>query len=110
MSKKLAPSIEIPGFRIDAAAQSSSVVMDPTRFVDLFKEKNADEEIVRLIDSNKRFIAGIPDHERYLGRLASEGWRAAMAKLPEGWTSDRTLDGVLALAAYAPTGQGWKGL
>jgi signal transduction histidine kinase len=107
VSTTLAPYVEVPVFRNGSEAYSISVVMDPARFLALFKEKVADGELVALVDRNKRFIARIPDHDRHLGQLAGEGWRAAMAKSPEGWTDSRTLEGTYALTAYAPTDQGW---
>ncbi len=107
VSKKLTPYVEVPVVRNEAAAYSISIVMDPARFLSLFKEKTSNGELVALVDRNKRFIARIPDHDLYLGRLGSEGWRADMAKSPEGWSEGRTLEGTLALTAYAPTSDGW---
>ena len=94
-------------FRNGSETYSITVVMDPARFLALFKEKSADGELVALVDRNKRFIARIPDQERYLGQMAGVGWRAAMAKSPKGWTDSRTLEGTFAVTAYAPTKQGW---
>ena len=107
VSKKLMTYVEVPVFRNGAEAYSIAVVMDPARFLGLFKEKIADGELVALLDRKKRFIARIPRHEFYLGRLASVGWRAAMAKSPEGWTDNQTWEGAVALRAYAPTSDGW---
>ena len=97
VSKKLMTYVEVPVFRNGAEAYSIAVVMDPARFLGLFKEKIADGELVALLDRKKRFIARIPRHEFYLGRLASVGWRAAMAKSPEGWTDNQTWEGSVAL-------------
>ncbi len=107
VSKKLAPYVEVPVFRNGAPAYSIAVVMNPARFLRLFKEKTSGGELIALVDRNKRFIARIPDHDGHLGRLASEDWRGAMAKSPEGRTDSRTLEGTFGLMAYAPTADGW---
>ena len=107
ISKRLNPYVEVPAFRGGAAHYSLAVAMPPERFLALMQSKTSAGEVVGLVDRNRRFIARIPDHERRLGRPASDDWRSAMAGSAEGWFEGMTLEGALTLTAYAPTSHGW---
>ena len=99
--------VEVPVFRGDTPAYSLSIAMPPSRFHSLIADKFTHGEVVGIVDAKKIFVARIPDHEARVGTLASEGWRAAMAESPEGWTENKTVEGNWSLTAYTPTAYGW---
>jgi signal transduction histidine kinase/CheY-like chemotaxis protein len=99
--------VEVPVFRDDALAYSLSIALSPDRFIALIADRFAANEVVAILDRNRKFVARIPDHESRVGTLASEGWRAAIDRSPEGWTENRTLEGDWSLTGYAPTAHGW---
>ena len=67
--------------------------MDSSAFKALLDERNLPEGwLAGLIDRNGNFIARSRDHERTVGRPASEGFRAAARRSSEGWNTTMTLE------------------
>jgi signal transduction histidine kinase/ActR/RegA family two-component response regulator len=99
--------VEVPVFRDGAPAYSISIALSPDRFVALIANRFTAKEVVAILDRNRKFVARIPDHDARVGTLASEGWRAAIDRSPEGWTENKTLEGDWSLTGYAPTSHGW---
>ena len=106
-SRRWTPFAEVPVYREGAALYSLSVAFPPERFLALIKSRFTRNEVVAILDRNRRFVARIPDHETRLGSMASEGWRAAIDRSAEGWTENKTVEGNWSLTGYAPTKHGW---
>ena len=100
-------SWKFPSSRSGNPACSISVKIPPSRFLALLRQKISNEEIVGLLDRNKRFIARIPDQDVRFGQLASEGWRRAIDRNPDGLVEVVSLEGDNNLTAYAQTANGW---
>ena len=99
--------VQIPVFRDGAPLYSLSIVLAPDRFLALMQNHFTRGEIVAVLDRNKKFVTRIPDHEARVGTRASDGWRAAMARQPEGWTDNKNLEGEWSVTGYAQTSHGW---
>ncbi len=84
-----------------------SISIPPERFQALIERKFSNGEIVGVIDRDQKFVARIPDIAKRLGTLASDGWRGAIARSPEGWAENRVLEGDWSITGYAPTQNGW---
>ncbi|WP_291864819.1 ATP-binding protein [Bradyrhizobium sp.] len=106
-SQRWTPFAEVPVYRDGAPLYSLSVTFPPERFLALIKTRFTRNEVVAIIDRNRRFVARIPDHETRLGSMASEGWRAAIDRSAEGWTENKTVEGDWSLTGYAATTHGW---
>ena len=107
MSGRLGATIEFPVSRSDGVRYLLTMGLSPDRFLALLLGKFDASTVVAIVDRQHKFMARVPDHESRLGHLASEGWRAAMAKTAEGFTETPTLEGKMSLMAYAPTRDGW---
>lgn len=107
VSKRLRAMAEIPVFKGDKPHYVISISLVPDRFLALFKDKYTQGEVVGILDRNRKFVARVPSHNTRVGTLASEGWRAAIDKAPEGIVDNKTLEGDLSITAYAATGNGW---
>jgi|RhiMethySRZTD1v2_1073278.scaffolds.fasta_scaffold92095_3 signal transduction histidine kinase/CheY-like chemotaxis protein len=99
--------VRVPVFEHGVASYSIAVSLIPERFLQLIENKFTQEELLGILDRRGNFVARIPDHAERVGTPASEGWRRAIASTPLGWTENRTLEGELAITAYAPTANGW---
>jgi signal transduction histidine kinase len=108
ISKKLAITITTPIFLENHQNYILSISIPPERFQELIGTKFVNGEIVGIIDNNRKFVARVPDFKNRLGTLASEGWRAAIAQAPLGWTENKILEGDWSMTGYAPTNQGWN--
>ena len=86
-------TIEVPVVRPGKRPLGLAVIMDSSAFKDLLDERNLPEGwLAGLIDRNGNFIARSRDHERTVGRPASEGFRAAARRSSEGWNTTMTLE------------------
>ena len=85
-SGKWRPYVVVPAYRDDIPIFSIFVAMTPSRFLGLLKTRVGPDELVAIVDRNKRYIARIPGEEKFVGRLAGEGWRDAMAGASEART------------------------
>jgi signal transduction histidine kinase len=85
-----------------------SINIPPERFQKLLSGKFNSGEVVGILDANQKFVARIPDIQHRLGTLASDGWRNAIAKSPQGWTENKVLEGDWSMTGYAPTSRGWN--
>ncbi len=100
--------IETPVFKDGKPLYALSISLVPSRFLAIIRDKYTHGEVVGILDGNMKFVARIPDHANRIGTLASEGWRAAIARVPEGWTENKTLEGEWSLTGYAATREGWN--
>ncbi len=107
VTHKLVTFVEVPAFKDGKPAYSISVGVPASRFLDLFRQKISNDELIGLLDRRRRFIARIPDQEIRFGQPAAEGWRRALDNSPEGLAVFPTLEGVNSITAYAPTASGW---
>ena len=106
-SGKLTAFIDVPVFRGDQPLYALSISLLPDRFLEMITKNFGHGEVIGILDQHYNFIARLPDHERRVGTLASEGWRAAIAEVPTGLTQNKTLEGNLSLTGYARTAYGW---
>ena len=107
ISKRHNAFIEYPVFKAGVPLYSIVMGLNPDRFLALIHGKFPEGGAVGILDRNRKFIARLPDHDARVGTLASEDWRAAIDREPEGLLDVRTLEGQLSLTAYVPTAQGW---
>ena len=107
VAKRRTSFVEVPVFREGRPLYSISIALPPERMLKLIEAQFTQGDVVAIVDRNKRFIARLPDHEQRLGTLASDGWRGAMSKSPEGWVENLTVEGDPSLTAYVPTSHGW---
>ena len=108
VAKRQTSFVEVPVYRDGVPVYSISIALPPDRMLKLIEAQFNHGEVVAIVDRNKRFVARVPDHQQRLGTLASEGWRTAMARAPEGWVENLTVEGSPSLTAYAPTKHGWS--
>jgi signal transduction histidine kinase/ActR/RegA family two-component response regulator len=107
ISKKPMITVTTPVIMNDQNKFILSLNIPPDRFQKLLANKFNAGEVVGILDTDQKFVARIPDIQHRLGTLASEGWRAAIAASPEGWTENRVLEGDWSMTGYAPTSRGW---
>ena len=108
VAKRQTSFVEMPVYRDGAPVYSISIALPPDRMLKLIEAQFNHGEVVAIVDRSKRFVARVPDHQQRLGTLASDGWRAAMARAPEGWVENLTVEGSPSVTAYAPTKHGWS--
>ena len=108
VAQRMIAFVEVPVFRAGKPVYSISMSLVPARFYELIKRQFTRGEVVAIVDGNYRFVARVPDNDNRLGELASDGWRAAMQQMPEGWTQNRTLEGHMSLTGYTRTLRGWN--
>lgn len=107
VSQRWTSFVEVPVFRDREPLYSISVALTPDRILALMTSQFTRGEVVAIVDRNKKFVARIPDQETRVGTLSSEGWRAAMARSPNGWAENKTVEGEWSLTGYAQTVHGW---
>jgi PAS domain S-box-containing protein len=106
--RRFVASIEVPIVQNGVAVYSFALVVDPGRFHKILEAQHYPPSwLLGILDRQGRFVSRIPEHDQRVGTLASEGWRAGIAKAAEGWTENRTLEGEPALTAYTSTRDGW---
>jgi two-component sensor histidine kinase len=97
----------MPVYRNGKPFRLLAVVMDARGFLRLLSEREIPRGwLAGIIDSQGRFLARIPDHERSVGQLASAGWRAHQHE--EGVFQFKALDGDAVVHANAASRiSGW---
>jgi two-component sensor histidine kinase len=86
-------TIEVPVFRPNRPPVVIAVIMDPSVFLPLFEQQRLPEGwLTGLIDRNGNFVARSLDHQRTVGKPASEGFRAAARESREGWREMATVE------------------
>src|SRR5262249_14157922 len=85
------------------------ITLNPASFVDILQKQQFPQEwLVGIIDGDEHFIARIPSTpETAIGEPASEGWRNAMRRVPEGVVEHLSKEGIPIVDAYAKTRHGW---
>ncbi len=67
--------------------------------------------MVTVVDGKHRVVARTRDHARYLGRLATDQMREAMARTAEGVVPSRSLDGERTMVAFHRSAlSGWTAM
>ena len=99
--------VELPVFKDGKPLYSIIVGLNPDRFLALLRGAFSSDSVVGLVDRKMNFVARIPDHDGRVGTPASEGWRAAMARAPEGFADNTTLEGEASITPYVKTKWGW---
>jgi PAS domain S-box-containing protein len=74
--KDWAANVAVPVFRNDQPFRTLAVTMRVRGFLQLLNAREIPKNWkVGIIDGQGRFIARVPDHDAFVGELASEGWR-----------------------------------
>lgn len=90
--KRLITTIEVPIFKDGQPFRALAIVMTLEGFQRLLiGQKTPAGWLTGIIDRDGRFLARVPDHERYVGQLASEGWRNIIGE--EGLFEFNSLEG-----------------
>ena len=87
--------IAVP-IKIDNAVKYSlHLTLDTADFIRLLSAHHLpDDWLSGIVDHNGRFLARVPDNDKRVGQLASEGWRAAIRAAPEEmWSRFDALEG-----------------
>jgi signal transduction histidine kinase/CheY-like chemotaxis protein len=106
-TKRRAAILIVPLLREGSPVYTITIGLSPDRFLRLIENKFGGGELVGILDKQRNFVARIPDNAERVGTPASDGWREAIARAPEGLTENRTLEGDWAVTAYAPSAIGW---
>ncbi len=103
-------SIEVPVMRDGTALYALSLGIDPVRLRErLYQQQLPRDWIVGIIDRAGKFIARIPDGERFAGRDAVPALVHAMRQAPEGWLEASTIEGIPVSGFYIRSGRyGWS--
>jgi len=102
-------TVEIPVRRDDKPPLALTVVMDPRIFLPLFEQWNLPEGwLVGLLDHKGNFIARSREHDKLVGKPASEGFRDAVQQTREGWREFNSVEGAKIANAHATSHlSGW---
>ncbi len=93
-------TIEVPIFKNGEPFRELAVTMSMDGFLRLLNEQKMPEGwLGGIIDREGRFIARVPNHDRFAGKLASEGWRKV--KDQGGVFDVRSLEGFDTVTANA---------
>jgi two-component sensor histidine kinase len=94
VAKAAVVTVEIPIHRAGKPPLCLSIGMEPRIFLPLFEQWNLPEGwLAGLIDRNDNFIARSRNHDDHVGRPASEGFRSAVHRAPQGWNEMISLEG-----------------
>ena len=107
IAKRPVAFLEVPVFKDGTPLYSLIVGLNPDRFLALLRGGYGRDVVVALVDRKANFVARIPDHANRVGTPASDGWRAAMARSPEGFSENLSLESDVILTPYARTKHGW---
>jgi PAS domain S-box-containing protein len=81
LNKAWVATIEAPIFKDGKPFRELAVTMSINGFLRLLNDQRMPEGwLAGIIDREGRFIARVPFHDRYVGQLASQGWRAVKDK------------------------------
>ncbi|HML14865.1 MAG TPA: sensor histidine kinase [Xanthobacteraceae bacterium] len=85
------------------------LALPPEHFHRLLVEQRYPADwLLGVIDRNGNFVARLPDETgSHVGQPASEGWRAAVRRSPEGMDEHRSIEGDPIVEAYLSTSYGW---
>ena len=90
--------VAVPVFRADGPAYCVLIAIDVTVFRDLLNsQRMPDGWLAGIIDRSGKFIARSLDHERWVGRPASAGWRSVMTR--DGWFEIMSVEGEVYMSA-----------
>lgn len=75
--------------------------LDPKNFLRMLQQQPVpDGWLTGIIDRGGKFVARSVDHDRWVGHLASPGWRAALQKGKEGLFESLSVEGEPLYSAY----------
>jgi two-component sensor histidine kinase len=102
-------SVELPVFRKEKPPLEIIIGMQPNVFLSLFEQWNLPEGwLAGLIDRDGKFIARSRNHDRNVGKLASEGFRSATRTAAQGWNEMLSLEGATIASAHVTSPlSGW---
>src|SRR5258708_4474614 len=76
VAKEWVADVYVPIFKNDQPFRTLAVTMKVRGFLKLLNAREIPENWkVGIIDGQGRFIARVPDHDAFVGELASQGWR-----------------------------------
>ncbi len=107
LAQKWVTTVEFPVFKNGQPFRALAVTMSMQGFQRLLNEQKMPEGLLAgIVDRDGRFIARVPDHDRYVGQLASEGWREV--KDQDGVYDVRSIEGDDTVTANAHLAKsGW---
>jgi PAS domain S-box-containing protein len=108
VSKEWGADVYVPIFKNDQPFRTLAVTMRVRGFLKLLNAREIPKNWkVGIIDGQGRFIASVPDHDAFVGELASQGWRDV--KDQDGiFEFFRPSEGdIIANASAHPTLSGW---
>jgi len=100
--------VRVPVIRAGEVAYVLTAVVRPDSFDEIIaRQQLPDGWISGIVDGNGRFVARVP--ARPAGDLASESFREAMLRAPEGWYRGLTVDGKDTYTAHVQSDySGWS--
>ena len=102
-------TVDVPVLRNGKPPLCLSIVMQPDIFLSLFEQWNLPEGwLAGLIDSKGNFIARSRGHGEYVGKPASDGFRAAASQSQVGWNEMKSVEGIPVANAHVTSSlSGW---
>jgi two-component sensor histidine kinase len=102
-------SVEFPVRRAGKPPLCITIGIEPQTFLSLFEQWNLPEGwLAGLIDRDGNFIARSRNHEDNVGKPASDGFRAAARRSPQGWNEMVSIEGgTIANAHVTSPLSGW---
>ncbi len=87
-------TIEVPVLRSEKPPLGLAIIMDTSVFKMLMDDRHLPEGwLAGLLDRNGNFVARSREHDRMVGKPASDGLRAAVQRTKEGWFEFTSLEG-----------------
>jgi PAS domain S-box-containing protein len=107
VAESFVTTIEVPIFRDGEPYRELAVTMNMDGFLRLLNEQRMPQGwLGGIIDRRGRFVARVPGHDRYVGKLASDNWRAVKDR--DGVFDVRSLEGDETVTANAHSAKsGW---
>lgn len=102
-------TVEVPVIRDGKPPLGLSVITDTRAFLSLLEERKLPEGwLAGVIDRDGKFIARSRDHDRFVGQLASEGFRTVASRSKEGWNEFKSIEGITIANGHATSDlSGW---
>jgi PAS domain S-box-containing protein len=109
VSRRFVTFVAVPVFQDGKPRYLLQLVLDPEHFRTLLLEQEYPRDwLAGIVDGQGNFVARLPDEDgRHVGQPASEGWRDAIRRSPQGMVEHPSLEGDPVVEAYLPTANGW---
>ena len=110
MAQRQIVALYYPAFVSEGVAYDIIIAIDPIQFARVLRAQRLPNGwLSGVMDRNGNFVARTRDHENYVGRPASSGWRAAAKTGQEGIFENISIEGEpLYLAFVNSPATGWS--